>query len=226
MAEKINHTCTVRHLRRTLFFSSLEEKELIRLAAITRTSALRVGAILFEQGDESDGLYVIIKGILRIFLTAKDGREATVSLSEEGDVIGEMSLLDGLPRSAGAAALTSTKLAFIPRAPFLDLLDSSGSLGRQIILTLCERLRATNERVDQAMFHDLRYRLMMLLRQLALIHGQVEKDMSVVDLDLTQGTLAQMLGASREAVNKHLRALEREGRIAHDGHRIQILRHH
>ena len=204
-------------LARTVLFNGLEPRELARLASIARHRGLGEGQILFGQGDDSDGLYVITDGIVRIFLTADDGREATVSLSEEGDVIGEMSLLDGLPRSAGAAALTDTQLVYIARTPFLELLDSSGRLGRQIILALCERLRAANTKFDEAMFHDLRYRLLMLLRQLAVIHGQIERDMSIVDLDLTQGTLAQMLGASREAVNKQLRALVREKRIVVDG---------
>jgi len=211
-------------LSRTVLFNGVGEDELSRLAAISRGLSLGEGEILFNQGDESDGLYVITEGILRIFLTADDGREATVNLSEEGDVIGEMALLDGLPRSAGAAALTPARLVFIPHGPFCELLDGSGRLGRQIILTLCERLRAANAKVDEAMFHDLRYRLVMLLRQLAVIHGKIEDDASVVDLDLTQGTLAQMLGASREAVNKQLRALVREERISVDGHRIRVYR--
>ena len=106
----------------------------------------------------------------------------------------------------------------------LDLLDNSRKLARQIILTLCERLRAANAQVDQAIFHDLRHRLLVLLRQLAIIHGQVDADVAVVDLDLTQGTLAQMLGASREAVNKQLRALAKEGRLEMDGPRIRVFR--
>jgi CRP-like cAMP-binding protein len=109
--------------------------------------------------------------------------------------------------------------------PFCDLIDNSTKLSRQIILMLCDRLRAANGQVDQAIFHDLRHRLVMLLRQIAIIHGRVEKDVAMVDLDLTQGALAQMLGASREAVNKQLRALAKEGRIAVDGHQIQVFKH-
>jgi CRP-like cAMP-binding protein len=209
-------------LGRTVLFHGLGEAELKRLASIARLTALPAGAVLFHQGDGSDGLYVITSGIVRIYLTSEDGREATINLSEEGEVIGEMALLDGLPRSAGAAALTTTELIYIPREPFLALLEGSSHLARQIILTLCERLRATNAQVDQAIFHDLRHRLLVLLRQIALLHGRLEGDMAVVELDLTQGTLAQMLGASREAVNKHLRALAREGCIAVVGHKIEI----
>jgi CRP-like cAMP-binding protein len=212
-------------LGRTVLFGGLEESELRRLAGIAREMTLAAGEVLFEQGDESDGLYIVSAGIVRIYLTADDGREATINLLESGEVIGEIAILDGLPRSAGAAGLTDAKLIFIPTPPFRELIDSSPRLGMQMILMLCERLRAANMQVDQAIFHDLRHRLIMLLRQIAIIHGRVEKDVALVDLDLTQGALAQMLGASREAVNKQLRALAKEGRIAVEGHQIRVFKH-
>jgi len=214
----------VQILGRSVVFNGLDKVELRRLAGIAREVTLAPGAILFEQGEESDGLYIVIAGIVRIYLTADDGREATISLLEDGEMIGEIALLDGLPRSAGAAALTETRLLFIPHAPFIELLDGSPRLSRQIMLMLCERLRAANKQVDQAIFHDLRYRLLVLLRQIAVIHGRIEKDVAVVDLDVTQGMLAQMLGASREAVNKQLRALAREGSLSMEGHQIRVLK--
>ena len=211
-------------LGKSVVFHGLDEGELRRLAGITREVTLAPGDVLFDQGEESDGLYIVITGIVRIYLTADDGREATISLLEDGEMIGEIALLDGLPRSAGAAALTETKLVFIPHRPFCELLDSSTKLARQVMLMLCERLRAANRQVDQAIFHDLRYRLLVLLRQIAVIHGRIEKDVAVVDLDVTQGMLAQMLGASREAVNKQLRALAKEGGIVMDGHQIRVMK--
>jgi CRP-like cAMP-binding protein len=211
-------------LGKSVVFNGLDEAELRRLAGIAREVSLAPGDALFEQGEESDGLYIVVSGIVRIYLTAGDGREATISLLEDGEMIGEIALLDGLPRSAGAAALTPTKLIFIPHRPFCDLLDSSPQLSRQVMLMLCERLRAANKQVDRAIFHDLRYRLLVLLREIAVIHGRIEKDVAVVDLDVTQGMLAQMLGASREAVNKQLRALAKEGGVAMDGHQIRVLK--
>jgi CRP-like cAMP-binding protein len=209
-------------LERTLIFNGVERSDLDQLARIARISAVPAGHVFFNQGDESDGLYCIVSGIVRILLTAEDGRELTVNLLEDGEVIGEIALIDGLQRSAGAAALTDARVIFIPHQPFLSLLETSSTLSRQVILMLCERLRATNELVNRAIFQDLRHRLLVLLRQLALIHGSVDPKAAVVDLELTQGTLAQMLGASREAVNKQLRALVREGRVAITDHRIQI----
>jgi CRP-like cAMP-binding protein len=211
-------------LGKSVVFNGLDLEDLRRLAAIGREVILPESSVLFEQGEESDGLYIVASGIIRIYLTAGDGREATISLLEEGEMIGEIALLDGLPRSAGAAALTDAKLIFIPHKLFSDLLDNSPKLSRQIMLMLCERLRAANRQVEQAIFHDLRYRLLVLLRQIAVIHGRIEKDVAIVDLEVTQGTLAQMLGASREAVNKQLRTLAKEGRVVMDGRQIRVLR--
>ena len=214
----------VTRLGRTSFFNGLEKDDLVRLAQIARVTTYPPDTVLFAQGDESDGLYAVADGIIRIFLTAEDSRELTIQLFEEGEVVGEIALIDGLPRSAGAATLTETRMIFVPRQPFMALLDTSPRLQRQIILSLCERLRQTNDQVNRAVFHDLRHRLLVLLRQLALIHGRIERDHAVVELDLTQGTLAQMLGASREAVNKQIRALMKEGRLSIDGHRIIVHR--
>lgn len=211
-------------LGKSVVFNGLDVEDLRRLAAIAREVTLPASSVLFEQGEESDGLYIVASGIVRIYLTAEDGREATISLLEDGELIGEIALLDGLPRSAGAAALTDAKLMFIPHKPFCDLLDTSPKLSRQVTLMLCERLRAANSQVAQAIFHDLRYRLLVLLRQIAVIHGRIEKDVAIVDLDVTQGMLAQMLGASREAVNKQLRTLAKEGRVLMDGRQIRVLR--
>ena len=181
------------------------------------------GDLIFMEGDDSREMYVVVQGGVVVSKRSGQG-EVTLATLHKGEFVGEMSLLDGLQRSAGAAALIETKLIFIPRAPFLELLETNGKLARQIILTLCERLRLANAQFDQAVFHDLRYRLVVLLRQLAMMVGRVDQHVAVVDLDLTQGTLAQMLGASREAVNKQLRALVKEGRIAVDGQRIQVFK--
>ena len=116
-------------LDRTVLFGGLDKDDLRRLAGIARETTLAVNETLFDQGDESDGLYIVESGIIRIYLTADDTREATINLLEDGEVIGEMALLDGLPRSAGAAALTDTRLIFIPREPFMELLELLAAAG-------------------------------------------------------------------------------------------------
>ena len=93
-------------LGRTLIFGGLEQDDLDRLAHIARETSLQQGDILFEQGDDSDGLYLIISGLVRIYLTTDDGREVTISLLEDGEVIGEMALINHKLRSATVVADT------------------------------------------------------------------------------------------------------------------------
>lgn len=215
---------TERHLARASLFSGLSADQLSRVAAITRPVRIAAGATLFSEGDPADGLYCVVEGVVRIFLTNPDGRELTITLCEEGEVIGEVALLDGLSRSANAAALTDGTLLFVGRRVFLELFDEEPGLAKAIVLALCERLRLATDKINRAAFLDLRDRLLVLLRELAIVHGHIEPDAAVVDLDLTQGMLAQMLGATREAVNKQLRLLQKEGRIKVEGGRIAVAR--
>ncbi len=211
-------------LGRASLFTGLSEAQLMRVAAIARTVRLSAGASLFTVGDPADGLYCVSAGVVRIFLDNADGRELTITLCEEGEVIGEVALLDGLSRSANAAALTDVELLFVGRRVFLELFDEEPGLSKAIVLALCERLRLATDKINRAAFLDLRDRLLVLLRELAIVHGHIEPDAAVVDLDLTQGMLAQMLGATREAVNKQLRLLQKEGRIKMEGGRIAVAR--
>jgi CRP-like cAMP-binding protein len=213
-----------RRLSRTTFFRALAPDHLARIAAIARSVALPAGHALFQEGDEPDGLYCVVDGVVRIFITHADGRELTINLMEEGDVIGEIALLDDLPRSAHAAALTDTALVLVPRGAFDALLAEEPALYRPIVLALCERLRHATDQLTRNAFSDLRQRLTLLLRELAIVHGRIEPDIAVVDLDLTQGMLAQMLGVTREAVNKQLRVMQREGRLRIEAGRIAVVR--
>lgn len=211
-------------LGRTSLFSGLSGPQLSRVAAIARTVRLPARAVLFTEGDPADGLYCVVDGVVRVFLNNPDGRELTITLCEEGEVIGEVALLDGLSRSANAAALTDVELLFVGRSVFLALIDEEPGLSKAIVLALCERLRLATDKINRAAFLDLRDRLLVLLRELAIVHGHIEPDAAVVDLDLTQGMLAQLLGATREAVNKQLRLLQKEGRIRVEGGRIAVSR--
>jgi len=217
-------TDSAAQLARASLFSGLSEAQLARVAAISRPVRLAAGTSLFQDGDPADGLYCVVGGVVRIYLDNADGRELTITLCEEGEVIGEVALLDGLSRSANAAALTDVELLFVGRRVFLELIDEEPGLSKAIVLALCERLRLATDKINRAAFLDLRDRLLVLLRELAIVHGHIEPDAAVVDLELTQGMLAQMLGATREAVNKQLRMLQKDGRIRMEGGRIAVSR--
>jgi len=211
-----------RVLARTALFHGLPDDELRRLGAIGQGRLFAAGQVLLHEGDEPDGLHCLVAGLVSVFLTAEDGRQVTVNLLEPGEVVGEIGVLDGRPRSAGAQALTETETLFLPRAAFRALMGQSPALAGQVVLALCERLRQATEQLNRAAFEDLRARLLLLLRQLAFLQGEVTPARLIVELDLSQGDLAQLLGATRESVNKQLRALQREGLLQIDGRRLVL----
>ena len=212
-----------RLLARHFLFAGLEADLLRRLAELSETMTLARGDVLFFQGDEGDALYSIFDGSIRIPLTSPDGKEFTINLMESGDVFGEIALLDGLSRTADARAGRDSRLMRIPRRAFLDLMDNEPRLMRHVIDMLCERIRVTTGEMTDVAFLDLRARLAKRLLDLSLSHGVEEGAGIRIGLTLTQTDVAQMLGVTREAVNKQIQTLVRSGLISMERGTITIL---
>ena len=212
-----------RLLARHFLFAGLEADLLRRLAGLSETMTLARGDVLFYQGDEGDALYGIFDGSIRISLTSPDGKEFTINLMENGDVFGEIALLDGLSRTADARAGRDSRLMRIPRRAFLDLMDKEPRLMRHVIDMLCERIRVTTGEMTDVAFLDLRARLAKRLLDLSLSHGVEEGAGIRIGLTLTQTDVAQMLGVTREAVNKQIQTLVRSGLISMERGTITIL---
>lgn len=167
------------------------------------------------MGDEGDALYGVVQGLIRIWIPGADGRELTIELMEPGDIFGEIALLDGLPRGANASAIEDTLLIAIDRPLFLDFLEREPRIARHIIELLCERLRATTDRFSEDAFLSLKARLAKRLEALMIGHGEKCPEGMRIGLKLSQTDLANMLGVTREAVNKQLGIWTQRGIIQH-----------
>jgi CRP-like cAMP-binding protein len=219
---ELGHEHKQRLLRGSFIFRDLAPELLTRLAALSQILRVPKGALLFQQGDEGDALYAVVEGLIRISVSGQGGRELIIGLFEPGDVLGEIALLDGLPRTANAEAAEDSTLLVIHRGPFLDLLKQEAGLARHIIELLCERLRDTTDRLGEYAFLSLRARLAKKIQALAIAHGQHEAGGVRIALKLSQTDIAQMLGVTREAVNKQLKAWSQEGFIAIDHGSITV----
>lgn len=193
-----------------------------RIARLSQPRRLAVGETLFWEDEPADAIYGVAKGLIRIWVHGPDGRELTLNLMESGDFFGEIALLDGLPRTASASALADTELLSVPRAAFLDLMSKEPKLALHIIELLCERLRHNTDRIRDAAFLDLGARLAKTLEALALGHGTEGPDGILITAKLNQSELAQLLGVTREAVNKQLKQFAQEGLIVTRGSRILV----
>ena len=137
-------------------------------------------------------------------------------------IFGEIALLDGKERTADAVAITACELLVVERRAFLPVLRRRPELGIRLLELLCERLRRTDQQVEDLLIRHFENRLARTLLRLGQEHGLRERGVVRIDLSLSQTELANLAGGTRESVNRHLHSLERLGVIALKGSRIVI----
>lgn len=203
-------------------FAEADRKSLVQLAGRSSIEKLDKNASLFMAGDEADGLRIVFDGLVRIWISDEDGRELTLTLLEHGDAFGEIALLDGQPRSANATAMEPTSLLLLRRSVFHEVLQRDPHLAQHLILLLCDILRRNTEDLRGFAFHDLGARLAHKLHELAIAHAVIENGAARFTRKFSQTELAQMLGASREAVNKRLATMSHDGLLTIENGLIEI----
>jgi len=203
-------------LANTDFFDDLPAADLERLVAVARRLDLLRGDNLFREGDDPDHLFVVVSGRIAIANRSADGRESVVALMEEGDLFGEMGLLDQLPRSADARALEHSTVLSIPYEPVRLLLTAQPERLWGVVRLLAGRLRAMDEALADSVFLDVTGRTAKRLLELA---GDADEFV----LPVTQEELAGMVGASRERVNKAIASFIRLGWIGQTDRRYKII---
>ena len=192
-------------------FGALEPAQLEQLVSYARTRRVAAGTTLFSKGDPGTELFAVSAGTVKISVPAPDGREAMFNLLHPCEIFGEIALLDGRPRTADAMAMTDCELTVIERRDFLAFVHGEPNVALQLIALLCERLRIASEHYEEVVFLDLPTRLARILLQLA---DQTEAGAAEPKLKITQREISQMLGSTRESVNKQLRAWSKRGVIA------------
>jgi CRP/FNR family cyclic AMP-dependent transcriptional regulator len=209
-------------LRKVPLFAGLSDQDLAALAGSLGKRTFAKNMIIFHQGSLGQTLYIIESGKVRIFLLSESGQETTLNIYGAGDVFGEFSLLDGLPRSAGAVAMEKTVTLTLSREDFLRHLEACPQMALSIMQLLTLRLRFTTAQAESLAFLDVYGRVAMRLLDLAGRYG-TEKGSIELDLHLTQAELATWVAATRESVNKVLGAFRDQGLIAVEGQTITIL---
>jgi CRP-like cAMP-binding protein len=201
-------------LQRNYLFRGLPETALERMASLAIRRAYAKGAAVFAQGDQGDALYGVAAGRIRISASGAGGQEVFLNIMEPGDTFGEIAVMDGLPRTAGATALDDATLIVIKRADFLQLLEREPQLALHLLKLLCERLRWTSELVEESAFLAGPARLAKRLLILASLHGRSIGVAGSLELRISQAELARFLGISRQIVNQHLSEWRRHGWVA------------
>jgi CRP/FNR family cyclic AMP-dependent transcriptional regulator len=195
-------------LRGVPLFEGLNETGLTSLALVGRIRRLSKGTILFDQASHADHAYVVRSGCIDLVLSTPDGRELVINSMRQGDIFGELGVLTGESRSAGAVAREPSEIVSIPRDEFLAELEKEPKLMRRMLETTSQRLRMSSERESALAFMDAPSRLARVLLQLS---EQERRDQDL--LTISQEDLAQHVGATRQTVAGILGRWRRRGWI-------------
>jgi len=194
-------------LRRMPLFEGLAHEEMEALASLLRLRSVKKGDVIFRKGDEGTNLYAILRGCVRITVPTALGDEIAVAVMKDGEFFGEMALLDGMPRSASASAGEETQLAILERSDFLKFLAKRDHAIQAILMALSWRLRKTDDLISEICFSSLSQRRAKRIMDLADDESGEGRQDSERQINMTQKELSEMLGVSRESVNKELKVL-------------------
>ena len=210
-------------LSNVVLFRDMPRPMLQELGSKLRPVRYRADTDIFHEGDEGATLYIVLKGAVKIFVPSLDGREVVLAVHRKYDLLGEMSLLDEHPRSASATTIEDTEAVSLSRHDFLAVLDKHPEAQRAIIDVLVARLRATNQSIQDAYLLDVPGRLARRLLTIAEEHGERTEEGIDIGLRVSQQELANMIGASRVAVNKQLQQWRKQNVVDVNRQRVTIL---
>ena len=180
-------------LRRSRLFARLGDSEIDAILAHATVARQAEGDHIFAKGDPGNSMMAVLRGRVMISSPSPDGRQVVLTVMREGDVFGEIALLDGNERTADATAMVDCELLVVPRRSLLALLERRPDLCIDLLIVLCERLRRTNEQVEDLAFLDLEARIAKVLVRLAEENGEGQCEQHdanpvwTVCLDLTSG---------------------------------------
>jgi CRP/FNR family transcriptional regulator len=204
-------------------FAALDDESGAALASVLSTRAVNRGRTIFSEGDPGDRLFVVLDGKVMITRAASDGRENLLSVLGPGEMFGELSLFDPGTRTATAAAITDCRLISLDHDDLRPWLTGRPEVATHLLQALARRLRRSNEALADLVFSDVPGRVAKALLELADKFGQPDGEGIVVPHDLTQEELAQLVGASRETVNKALSDFAGRGWLRLEGRSVTLL---
>jgi CRP/FNR family cyclic AMP-dependent transcriptional regulator len=213
----------INFLRNVSIFEELPERDLEKIAKLGTRKKFSKGNIILMEDEIGSALFIIIDGKVKVSRLDETGREAVLSILGSGEVFGEMSLLDGMKRSATCSALTDTEVLIIYRDDFLNLLQKYPQIAISLLKEMAQRLRKADLQIKSLSLKDAEGRVGCVLILLADDLGKMYKGQVVVEEIPTQQDLANMAGTSRETVSRVMTKFEKQGLIKVEGRKLIIL---
>jgi CRP/FNR family cyclic AMP-dependent transcriptional regulator len=210
-------------LSNCFLFRSLQAEERAAIVSRARTSTFKPGETVFSMGSPGDNMMAVLSGTVRISVPAPDGREIMLAILQPGEVFGELAVLDGKDRSADAVADSLCTLAILSRRDVLSFLEHNPAVWPKLVTVLCERLRGADQLLGEVALLQLPVRLAKALLRIVRNEPKSKTGAKTSRIRFSQRELANMVGGTRESVNKCLAAWQRQGVIRISEGKIIIL---
>ena len=204
-------------------FQALDHEAAAALRASLKEQGYGKGESLFSEGEPGDRMFIVVDGKVKLGQTSKDGRESLLGVLGPGEMFGELSLFDPGLRTSTATALTDVTVVSLGHDQLMPWLTGRPELAAALLQALARRLRRTNEAMGDLVFSDVPGRVAKALMDLGEKFGEITPDGLLVSHDMTQEELAQLVGASRETVNKALADFTQRGWIRLESRQVLIL---
>lgn len=211
---------TLQGLKNIPYFSEVADAALAELASCAAIKSYPKNSVIIREGEEGGALFIILSGKVQAYLSSANGRMVILSNQGAGSFFGELSLLDGEPRSASIEALESTACSLIPRHALKTWLTNHPDAAFSIIRSLTQRIRSLTENVRGLALSDVYGRLVKALYDMAV---ENEKEWIILEKP-THQDLANIIGCSREMVSRIMKDLERGGYLSTERKSIRIHR--
>ena len=210
-------------LARAGIFQGVDPDAVVNLIGDMQSETFPRGTTIFDEGEPGDTLYIIVSGKVKLARHAPDGRENLLSVMGPSDMFGELSIFDPGPRTSSAVCVTEVETATMDSAMLKTWINEHPEISQQLLRVLARRLRRTYASLADLIFTDVPGRVAKTLLQLANRFGTQEGSVLRVNHDLTQEEIAQLVGASRETVNKALATFAQRGWIRLEGKSVVIV---
>ncbi|HNT42955.1 MAG TPA: Crp/Fnr family transcriptional regulator [Syntrophorhabdaceae bacterium] len=202
------------NLKSVNLFADLKDTELETISRILYVNTYHRGQLIFQEGEDGNALFVVLKGRVKVCLYDEEGREYVLDVIGKDGFFGELALIDELPRSANAIAMEGSDLLIVRRADFTKLLMENPSISIHILKVLAGRLRVADERIKWLAFLNVEGRILKYLLEVGARLGIKMKDYVIIERGPSQIEIANSCGCSRETVSRMISSLVRKGVIS------------
>ncbi|MDR2017979.1 MAG: Crp/Fnr family transcriptional regulator [Syntrophobacterales bacterium] len=199
-------------------FSGLPESQIGELSKIAETSTYKKGEGIFSEGDSADGLYILFTGLVKVYKLSMEGKEQILHIIGPGEPFGEVAVFLGASFPAYAEALEESKTVFFPRTAFVRLITKDPYLAMNMLAVFSQRLKYFTRLIEDLSLKEVPQRFASYL-----LYGNEETEKTHIQLNITKGQLASLLGTIPETLSRILAKMASENLITVQGRKITVL---